>query len=74
MDVAKVRMGSRLPHRAKARNLLCYWGTRELGMTATSLAATLNLSQPAVSLSAQRGEKLVEENGWRLEDFIARNL
>lgn len=74
MDVVEVRMSGRQPQRVKARNLLCYWGTRELGITATALAAILNLSQPAVSLSAQRGEKLVQENGWRLEDFIAGNL
>lgn len=34
VDVAEVRMGGRLPHRMKAKNLLCHWGARELGTTA----------------------------------------
>jgi chromosomal replication initiation ATPase DnaA len=39
----------------KARSLFCYWAMRELGMSATSLAKTLGLIQPAVSVSVKRG-------------------
>lgn len=62
------------PRRVKARSLLCYWAIRELEMTATSVGIALNLTQPAVSIAAQRGERLVKENGWRLNDLIGRYL
>ena len=39
----------------KARGLLCYWGTRELGITTVELAKKLNLSQPTISQAAMRG-------------------
>ncbi len=42
----------------KARSLLCYWGTRELGMTTVDLARRLNLAQPTVSQAALRGQKI----------------
>ncbi len=39
----------------KARSLLCYWGTRELGMTTVERARRLNLAQPTVSQAVKRG-------------------
>ena len=50
----------------KARDLLCYWGTRELGMTTVDLAKKLNLAQPTISQSAMRGQKTVVEAGLKL--------
>ena len=50
----------------KARSLLCYWGTQELGMTTVELAKKLNLAQPTVSQSAMRGRKIVLEEGLKL--------
>jgi putative transposase len=50
----------------KARSLLCYWGTRELGMTTVELAKKLNLAQPTISQSAMRGRKIALEEGLRL--------
>jgi hypothetical protein len=47
----------------KARSLLCYWGTRELGMTTVDLARKLNLAQPTVSQSVMRGQKIAEDQG-----------
>jgi len=46
----------------------CYWAVRELGMTATSLAKALGLTQPAVSISVKRGWKIADENGFQLLD------
>ncbi len=60
------------PRLVQARSLFCYWGVRELGMTATFLAEKLNLSQPAVSLAVKRGEKLAKEGGHCIP--TARNL
>ncbi len=50
----------------KARSLLCYWGTRELGMTTVALAKKLDLTQPTISQSAMRGRKITEEEGLKL--------
>ena len=56
------------PVKVKARSLFCYWTVRELGFTMTDLAPKLNISQPAVSISVQRGERIVSENGYSLMD------
>jgi hypothetical protein len=52
----------------KARSLLCYWGTRELGMTTVDLAKRLNLAQPTISQAALRGQKIAEDRGLSLMD------
>lgn len=56
------------PVKVKARSLFCYWAVRELGFTMADLAPKLNISQPAVSMSAQRGEQIASENGYSLMD------
>jgi hypothetical protein len=50
----------------KARSLLCYWGTRELGMTTVELAKRLNIAQPTVSQAVKRGQKIAEIQGLSL--------
>jgi hypothetical protein len=52
--------------RFKARSLLCYWRTRELGMTTVELARRLNLAQPTVSQAVIRGQKIAEDQGLSL--------
>jgi len=54
------------PVKVKARSLFCYWAVRELGFTMANLAPMLNISQPAVSMSVQRGEQIASENGYSL--------
>ena len=44
-----------------ARNLLCYWAVRELGLTATELAKRLRMAQPAVSYALIRGDLIAKE-------------
>ena len=56
------------PVKVKARSLFCYWAVRELGFTMADLGPKLNISQPAVSMSAQRGERIALENGYSLMD------
>jgi putative transposase len=46
------------PLTVKARSLLCYWAVRELGFTATEVSKRLGVSQPSVSISVTRGEKI----------------
>jgi len=56
------------PKNVKARSLFCYWAVRELGISATSLARKLGLTQPAVSISVKRGKAIADENGFQLLD------
>jgi putative transposase len=46
------------PLTVKARSLLCYWAVRKLGFSATELSKKLGVSQPSVSTSVKRGEKI----------------
>jgi hypothetical protein len=51
------------PQTVKARSLLCFWATRELGMSTIELSKKLKLSQPAISQPAKRGQKIAQERG-----------
>ncbi len=46
-----------------ARSVFCYFGVRDLGVTATAVARRLGLSQPAVSTAVRRGEALARARG-----------
>ncbi len=50
----------------KARSILLFWAHRELGMTTVDLAKRFELSQPAVSHSIKRGERLVVREGYEI--------
>ena len=56
------------PLKVKARSLFCYWAVREMGFTMTALALKLNMTQPAVSISVQRGGRIAAENSFSLLD------
>jgi putative transposase len=49
------------PQTVQARALLCFWAHRKLGMSTIEIARKLKLSQPAVSRSSQRGERIEKE-------------
>ncbi len=51
----------------EARNLVCYWASKELGLSQAALARTFNVSQPAISAAIQRGEKIVIERQLQLD-------
>ena len=74
ITVDEIRMVGKQPRRVQARSLFSYWAVRELGITTTTVAGILSMSQPAASLSVQRGERLVMKNGWQLERLINRKL
>ncbi|MDF1593667.1 MAG: transposase [Desulfobacterales bacterium] len=65
-DQADVLSSGRQPHRVKARSLLCFWASRELGMSMVELSKRLKISQPTASQSANRGEKIARENKLKL--------
>jgi REP element-mobilizing transposase RayT len=50
----------------EARDLVCYWASRELGISQVSLARGFGVTQPAVSAAIRRGEKIVSEKGLQL--------
>jgi putative transposase len=52
----------------KARSLMCYWAVRKLGLSATELSKRLGVSQPSVSISVKRGEKIAKEKQLELEE------
>jgi putative transposase len=52
----------------KARDLLCYWATAELGVKQSQLAETLGLTQPAISVAVKRGAELIREHHYSFED------
>lgn len=58
------RLGNN-PATVLARGLLCYWGVKHAGLTATELGRKLGLSQSGVSRAAQRGEHMAQERGWQ---------
>jgi len=43
---------------------------RELGVSATVLAERIGMTQPAVSISVKRGEKIAEEMGLQLDNIL----
>jgi predicted transcriptional regulator len=54
------------PLTVKARSLLCYWAVRKLGFSATELSKKLGVSQPSVSISVKRGEKIAKAERFEL--------
>jgi REP element-mobilizing transposase RayT len=68
MDVSQLFKPGKQRQRVKARSVLCYWATRELDINMVELCRRLKLSAAAVSLSVQRGEKIVRENNYTLVD------
>jgi REP element-mobilizing transposase RayT len=54
------------PLTVKARSLLCYWAVRKLGFSATELSKKLGVSQPSVSISVKRGEKIAKTSQLKL--------
>ena len=52
--------------RVKARSLLCYWAVRDVGISMAELSRRLNLSLSGVSLSVKRGEKVAQDNDYKL--------
>jgi predicted transcriptional regulator len=40
---------------------MCYWAVRRLGYSATELSKKLGVSQPSVSISVKRGEKIAKD-------------
>jgi len=66
IDPKEVLVPGKQATRVKARNLVCFWSSRKLGMTTVDIAGRLSMSQSAVSKASYRGEKMVRENQLKL--------
>lgn len=58
--------GGKQRRMVQARSVLCYWGTRELGMSGISISKKLHIASSTASESAMRGRQIIEEHGWKL--------
>jgi putative transposase len=61
VDQEIVTRRGRYPDTVEARSVLCYWATRQLGVSTLELSKRLGISQPTASQSVKRGEKVVAE-------------
>jgi hypothetical protein len=52
--------------RVRARSLLCFWATKELGITLAELSRRTRISQSSISMSVHRGEQIAEREGYSL--------
>jgi hypothetical protein len=66
LSLDELWMPGKQPLKVRARSLLCYWAHHELGIPTKTLAIKFGISQPAVSRSVVRGEKIARENDLRL--------
>ena len=69
MTPEEVLRKGKYPEAVIARSVVCYFGARELGLSMVELARRLHLSQPAVSQSVQRGEKIASEKDLHLVEI-----
>ncbi len=62
----------RQDRKVKARSLLCFWAARELGISHTALAKTLEMSLAGVGFSVERGECIAKEGKFLLERQVVK--
>jgi len=60
----------KLRNQVMARRLICYWGSMELGLSMTGLAAALGISVPTASVAAKMGEQIASEKQFVLADLL----
>ena len=60
IDPEQVWAAGKHPITVKARSLMCYWAVRRLAYSATELSKKRGVSQPSVSISVRRGEKIAK--------------
>jgi len=68
LTLKELLTGGKQRRTVQARSVLCYWGTRELGMSAVGISKKLNIASSTASESATRGRQIVEKQGLRLLD------
>jgi len=66
IEIEKIYSKGRRKVQVEARDLLCYWAVRELGISCTDLAKQLGMTQPGVGYAVSRGEKIAKEHNYQL--------
>ncbi len=66
MDKDEVLSKGSQIRKVKARSLLCYWASRELGISHTILAKKFELSKGNISISVERGERIAKDGAYKL--------
>ena len=66
--VAEIMESGKDRKRTRARSLLCYWATDQLGISQTRLSRILNLTQPAISQAVSRGRDLAKSQSYSFPD------
>lgn len=67
MKPADVLKRGKEPQTVKARDILCYWASRDLGMTTVEISKRLKICQSSVSRGALRGEAIIADSRYNLE-------
>ena len=68
MDLAEVLSSGKNRRTVLARSLLSLWATHKLGISQIQLARQLHVTQPAISQAVRRGERLVQQHHYSLND------
>jgi chromosomal replication initiation ATPase DnaA len=68
MEVAEIFSPGRQDNKVKARNLVCFWAARELGMSLSDLARAFALSIPGISYAVRRGKSLARSKNFTRKD------
>jgi len=71
MEIEQATALGKSPQTVQARNLLCFWAHRRLGMTTTAIGRRLNICQSAVSRSSMRGRQIESAHGFEPIDSKA---
>ena len=70
VDERDIKKRTRQKQASAAKSLICYWGTRILGISARKIAAKLEITHTAVSYRVKRGTDYCESNEIEFEDLI----
>ena len=66
IDEGEIYSKGRRKGQVEARSLFCYWAVRELGISLTSLAKRLEMTQPGVGYAVNKGEKIAKKKKYQL--------
>lgn len=61
---------SKLRRVVRTRNLCGYWAVTELGLSMTEVAKRLQIALSTVSMAVQKGERIVREEGLKIEELL----
>jgi len=69
IEEEQLRQKARANHLARAKALVCLWGTQELKLSMREIAQKLSISQPAVSQWVNRGREYCAKEALNFTDL-----